>query len=91
MPFICWANTFRQFFDALGQTKVSMCVLLGGNVLNIFGNYLLIYGAWGFPELGLLGAGLSTVFSRVLMALAFFLVSVPGVIRSIPTASFLEE
>lgn len=74
MPFICWANTFRQFFDALGQTKVSMCVLLGGNVLNIFGNYLLIYGAWGFPELGLLGAGLSTVFSRVLMALAFFLV-----------------
>ena len=42
MPFICWANTFRQFFDALGQTKVSMCVLLGGNVLNIFGNYRVL-------------------------------------------------
>lgn len=74
IPFVCWMNTFRQFFDALGHTSVSMCVLLEGNVLNILGNYLLIYGAWGFPELGLLGAGISTVFSRVVMASVFFLV-----------------
>ncbi len=71
MPFICWANTFRQFFDALGNTKVSMFVLLGGNLLNIVGNYMLIYGEWGMPELGLLGAGLSTMFSRIVMAIVF--------------------
>lgn len=74
IPFVCWMNTYRQFFDALGHTPVSMCVLLGGNVLNILGNYLLIYGKFGFPELGLLGAGLSTVFSRVVMCLSFLLV-----------------
>jgi len=70
IPFVCWFNVFKQFFDAIGHTYVPMCILLGGNVLNIFGNYLLIYGAWGFPEWGLLGAGLSTAFSRVAIAVA---------------------
>lgn len=69
MPFVCWLNTFKQFFDAIGHTKTPMFILVGGNVLNIVGNYLLIYGACGFPELGLLGAGLSTLFSRVVMAI----------------------
>lgn len=46
-----------------------MWALLTGNALNIVGNYLLIYGVGPFPELGLLGAGLSTLFSRIVMAL----------------------
>lgn len=69
LPFVCWLNTFKQFFDAIGRTRTPMCILLMGNVLNIIGNYMLIYGAWGMPEMGLLGAGLSTAFSRVVMAL----------------------
>lgn len=73
MPFVCWMNTFKQFFDAIGDTKVSMCVLLGGNVMNIAGNWLLIYGVGFFPELGLLGAGISTLASRVAMAVVFAL------------------
>ena len=48
--------------------------LLGGNLLNIVGNYVLIYGKFGFPELGLYGAGLSTMFSRIVMAVAFCVV-----------------
>ena len=68
MPFVCWMNVFRQFFDAIGHTKVPMWVLLGGNVMNILGNWLLIYGPGPAPELGLLGAGLSTLLSRVAMA-----------------------
>ncbi len=73
LPFVCWMNTFKQFFDAIGDTKTPMYVLLSGNVLNILGNYLLIYGVMGFPEMGLLGAGLSTLLSRVMMAVVMTL------------------
>ena len=71
MPFVCWGNTFKQFYDAIGHTKTPMFVLIGGNVMNIIGNYALIYGKLGMPELGLLGAGLSTAISRVAMAATF--------------------
>lgn len=71
LPFVCWLNAFKQFFDAIGDTRTPMYVLLGGNVLNITGNYLLIYGACGLPEMGLLGAGIATMTSRVLMLAAF--------------------
>ncbi len=70
MPFVCVFNCFKQFYDGIGHTKMSMYVLISGNVLNIVGNYLLIYGAFGLPELGLLGAGLATLLSRVFMCLA---------------------
>ena len=62
--------TMKQFLDGIGQTKVAMWAMIGGNVVNILGNWLLIYGVAGFPELGLLGAGISTLVSRILMALA---------------------
>lgn len=68
IPFVCWLNTFKQFYDAIGHTRTPMYILIGGNIINIIGNYALIYGAWGLPELGLLGAGLSTALSRVIMA-----------------------
>lgn len=70
LPFVCWFNTFKQFFDAIGHTKTSMYIMVGGNVVNILGNYLLIYGPGVMPELGLLGAGLSTMLSRILMCVA---------------------
>lgn len=74
LPFVCVFNCFKQFYDGIGHTKVSMYVLIGGNVLNIIGNYLLIYGAFGLPELGLLGAGIATLLSRVVMCLALVVV-----------------
>jgi MATE family multidrug resistance protein len=67
-------NGFKQFTDGITDTKTAMWILLGGNLLNIIGNYLLIYGKFGFPELGLLGAGISTLFSRVLMVVVFALI-----------------
>lgn len=73
LPFVCWMNAFKQFFDAVGDTKTPMAVLVGGNVMNILGNWLLIYGVGPAPELGLLGAGISTLASRVAMAAAFAL------------------
>lgn len=70
LPFVCWLNTFKQFFDGTGHTKTPMYVLLGGNVANIAGNWALIYGHLGLPEMGLLGAGISTMLSRMGMAVA---------------------
>ncbi len=71
IPFMLVFNGFKQFADGITDTKVSMWILLGGNVLNILGNFILIYG-WGpFPELGLFGAGLSTLFSRFVMCVFF--------------------
>ncbi len=60
-------NAFKQFFDGIQDTKLSMWVLLGGNVMNIVGNWMLIYGVGPLPEMGLLGAGVSTLLSRVAM------------------------
>lgn len=59
--------SFKQFLEGMGNTKITMVITLTSNLVNILFNYLLIYGKFGFPELGLLGAGISTLFSRFLM------------------------
>ena len=69
--FVLIFNSFKQFADGITDTKASMWILLIGNTLHIILNYLLIYGKLGLPEMGLMGAGLSTLISRILMALAF--------------------
>ena len=69
LPFVCWFNTFRQFTDGITDTRVAMWILVSGNIMNIFGNWVLIYGHLGMEEMGLIGAGLSTMISRILMAL----------------------
>jgi len=57
----------QQFTEGLGITVPAMVINLVGNVVNIFLNYVLIYGEWGFPELQFEGAGWATGISRVLM------------------------
>ena len=74
LVFVMLFNGFKQFTDGITQTQTAMWVLLGGNALNIVGNYVLIYGKFGFPEWGLLGAGISTLFSRIVMVVAFALI-----------------
>ena len=69
--FVMLFNGFKQFTDGITDTKTAMWILLGGNLLNIIGNYILINGKLGFPELGLLGAGVSTLFSRIVMVIVF--------------------
>ena len=72
--FIMLANSFRQFVEGITDPSVSMWILVIGNALNIFGNYVLIYGKFGCPEMGLMGAGYSTLISRVFMFVMFVLV-----------------
>lgn len=62
-------NIFSQWSYAVNRTRMPMWIILGCNALNILGNYLLIYGHWGLPEMGLVGAGISTLISRILSAL----------------------
>ncbi|MDE6049412.1 MAG: MATE family efflux transporter [Paramuribaculum sp.] len=63
-------NVFAQWAYAINRTKMPMWIILAANGINIFGNWLLIYGNWGCPELGLNGAGISTLVARVLCPLA---------------------
>lgn len=69
IPFVIGFNTFKQFYDGKTETVVPMTVMICGNLLNIIGNYLLIYGKLGLPEWGLFGAGVSTMVSRLFMCL----------------------
>ncbi|MCC8071704.1 MAG: MATE family efflux transporter [Bacteroidales bacterium] len=57
-------NVFAQWSFGITNTSLPMWITLGANALNILGNWVLIYGNWGFPELGLQGAGISTLISR---------------------------
>lgn len=61
-------QTFRQLSEGLSNTRVALVAVLGANVLNIFLNYLLIYGNAGLPALGLNGAGYATLIARVCMS-----------------------
>lgn len=69
--FVMVFNAFKQFSDGITDTVTPMCILLGGNLLNIFGNWMLIYGRCGCPEMGLLGAGVATLLSRIVMVAVF--------------------
>ena len=72
--FVLLFNAFKQFADGITDTVTPMVILLGGNVVNIFLNWILIYGKWGMPRMGLLGAGVATLTARILMLLCFVVV-----------------
>lgn len=74
LPFVCLFNVFKQFADGITDTALSMWIIIGGNLLNILGNWILIYGKFGAPEMGIVGAGLSTLISRIMMAVAMIVV-----------------
>ena len=67
-------NAFKQFSDGITDTMTPMYILIGGNLFNIVANWVLIYGHCGFPELGLMGAGVATLSARVLMLVSFVIV-----------------
>jgi len=70
LPFILFFS-FKQFFEGIGNTKIAMQITLTANVVNILLNYVLIFGKLGFPELGLNGAGIGTLVSRIIMPIMF--------------------
>lgn len=63
---------FKGISDGHSDTKPSMVITLIALGLNVFLNWIFIYGNWGAPALGLDGAGWATFWSRVLMAALMF-------------------
>ncbi len=64
----------KQFLEGLGNTLVAMLITLGCNLINIFFNWIFIFGHWGAPAMGAAGAGLATFISRLLMPFCFLAV-----------------
>lgn len=62
------AHGCKQFCEALNRPWIPNCILLGAVLLNALLNWVLIYGHWGAPGLGLEGAGWATVIARTVMA-----------------------
>lgn len=60
---------FKQFSDGMSMTKYPMYATLIANVLNVVLNYILIFGKFGFPQLGIVGAAYGTLISRIIMVL----------------------
>jgi MATE family multidrug resistance protein len=63
----------KNHADALARPWPPFWIFLGGVLFNILLNWLLIYGKWGCPELGMNGAAWATLISRVLIMVALFL------------------
>ncbi len=58
---------FKQVSDGLSKTRYPMYATLTGNLVNIILNYVLIFGKFGFPEMGILGAAYGTLVARFIM------------------------
>lgn len=63
-------QAYKQFCDGLSETKYSMWATIIANLVNVVVNYFLIYGIWIFPKMGIVGAAIGTIVSRIVM-LAF--------------------
>ncbi len=70
MPFYLAFVALRVFNDSIGATQPGMWIALTGLPFNIVGNYVLVYGKFGFPELGAVGTGYATSLVGVVMFLA---------------------
>ncbi|QTE22937.1 MATE family efflux transporter [Polaribacter cellanae] len=67
-------QAIKQFSDGMSMTKHPMYATLLANIINVILNYLLIFGKFGFPEMGIVGAAYGTLVSRVIMVVYLWLV-----------------
>lgn len=66
-------QAIKQFSDGMSMTKYPMFATLLANIVNVVLNYLLIFGKFGFPELGIVGAAYGTLASRIIMVIYLWL------------------
>ena len=74
-PYLFWVSfslisivtfqSFRQFADGLSFTRAAMYSTLVGNIINVILNFVLIFGFWIFPKLGVEGAAIGTLISTL--------------------------
>lgn len=66
-------QAFKQFSDGLSMTRYPMYATLLANLVNVILNYALIFGQFGFPKLGIVGAAYGTLISRCMMLLCIWI------------------
>ncbi len=66
-------QTFRQFTEGLSRTRIAMVAVIGSNIIHVPLNYIFIFGHFGIPAMGLVGAGWATLISRGVMAVGIAL------------------
>jgi len=69
LPLLLYGGT-RRYLQGVGQVRVITATYVLANLLNWFGNWVLIYGKFGMPALGVNGSAISTCISRIAMAAA---------------------
>src|SRR5580692_9311078 len=69
LPLLLYGAT-RRYLQGVGQVRVVTVTYILANLVNWFGNWVLIYGKLGFPALGVNGSAISTAIARVIMAAA---------------------
>jgi multidrug resistance protein, MATE family len=65
--------TCKQYCEGLSNTKFALIISVTGNIINIILNYVLIYGKFGFPELGYIGSAWASFYARLFMGLSFII------------------
>ncbi|MDQ0162751.1 MATE family efflux transporter [Bacillus alveayuensis] len=78
------SSVFRSFIDSLGQTRVTMLIIVASLPINILFNYLFIFGSFGFPKLGGIGAGIASAITYWFI----FLLSVVIIIKQPPFSHY---
>ena len=73
VPPLLFYSAFRRYLQAMNIVKPITFAVVSANLLNFAGNWLLMYGNWGAPRLGLEGSGISTSLSRVYIALVLLI------------------
>ena len=66
-------TAFRRYLQAINIVKPITFAVVSANLINFAGNWLLMYGNWGAPRMGLEGSGYSTSISRVYIALVLLI------------------
>ncbi len=74
-PFMTIFLALKGFFDGMEDTKVGMVVSIVGLGINLFFNWVFIFGKLGFPALGFIGSAWATFCSRLLMMIAMIILT----------------
>ena len=82
LPFVIFFS-LKQFFEGIGNTKITMQITIMANIINVIVNYVLIFGKFGLPEMGLIGAGIGTLIARMIMPAMFiiYIIKIPRIKR----------
>lgn len=67
------SNAMSSFYTGRGKTRIVMLVNVGGTLVNLILDYLLIFGEFGFPEMGIKGAAIATTVANWFNVVAFYL------------------